>query len=53
MMVLGWFICRDKVALVPSMRDKAVCAALPAALAQLQPAHVEPRYVHQQSGLCM
>lgn len=42
MMVLGWFICRDKVALVPSMRDKAVCAALPAVLAHLQPAYAEP-----------
>jgi hypothetical protein len=41
--VLGWFVRRDKVSLVPSMRDRAVCAELPAALAELQPTSAEPR----------
>lgn len=35
--VLGWFVSRRDVSAIPSMRDRAVSAALPVSLARLQP----------------
>ena len=38
--VLGWFVRRSGTWLVPSVRDRAVCAALPGLLALLNPGQV-------------
>ena len=38
--VLGWFVRRSGTWLVPSVRDRAVCAALPGLLALLSPGQV-------------
>lgn len=35
--VLGWFMCRRAVWMIPSLRDRAVCEALPPCLERLQP----------------
>ena len=36
-MVLGWFMSRRAVWMIPSLRDRAVCEALPQCLERLQP----------------
>lgn len=38
--VLGWFVRRSGTWLAPSVRDRAVCAALPSLLALLSPGQV-------------
>lgn len=35
--VLGWFVSRRAVWMTPSLRDRAVCEALPSCLERLQP----------------
>ncbi|KAK9838472.1 hypothetical protein WJX81_001538 [Elliptochloris bilobata] len=40
--VLGWFVRRSGTWLVPSIRDRAVCAALPGLLALLTPGQAQP-----------
>ncbi|CAK0783615.1 hypothetical protein CVIRNUC_006814 [Coccomyxa viridis] len=39
--VLGWFICRRDLWATPSIRDRAVCEALPSCLDRLQPQRKE------------
>ena len=39
--VLGWFVCRRDLWATPSLRDRAVCEALPSCLDRLQPQRKE------------
>ena len=40
-LVLGWFVCRRDLWATPSLRDRAVCEALPSCLDRLQPQRKE------------
>ena len=49
--VIGWFMHRSGTWLVPSLRDRAVCAALPSLLALMPGGQVQAPY-HKTASTC-
>ena len=47
--VLGWFVCRRDLWATPSIRDRAVCEALPSCLDRLQAQRKERQVVCKDS----